>query len=63
MRNLKRYPITSQEIEDCLRDLAKEHGADKTGLIGDMTPILLEAAANIVRRAEFVLNGYNGSPL
>lgn len=63
MRNIAQYPITSQEIEDCLRRLAKENDPAITQRIGDMTPILLEAAANIVRRAGFVLNGYTGSPL
>jgi hypothetical protein len=52
MRDLKRYPITTSEIERCLLALADELA--KEGKIGDMRPMILAAAARIVCRVGFV---------
>lgn len=52
MRNLPQYPVTTAEIEECLRDLAAELSAE--GGIGDMRPILLTKAAQIISRLGFV---------
>ena len=52
MRNLAKYPITTSEIEDCCRTLAKQL-SDKE-IVGDMRPSLLEAAATIISRVDFV---------
>ena len=52
MRNLAQHEITLREIEDCLRKLATEISGEGRG--GDMRPLLLEAAATIVHRTEFV---------
>lgn len=49
---MTRYPITIGEIEDCLRQLAKEINDVKR--IGGMRPLLLEAAAKIVGQVGFV---------
>jgi hypothetical protein len=46
MRNLKAYPITLDEIEQCLLCLAEELSKDE--LVGDMRPLLLQKAAEIV---------------
>jgi hypothetical protein len=46
MRNLKAYPITLDEIEQCLLCFAEELSKDE--LIGDMRPLLLQTAAEIV---------------
>jgi hypothetical protein len=46
MRNLKAYPITLDEIEQCLLCLADELSKDES--IGDMRPLLLRTAAEII---------------
>lgn len=51
MRNLTEHPITLHEIEKCLEQLADE--IDRYQSIGDMRPLLLKTAANIIRRVEF----------
>ena len=43
MRNLAQYPITDDEIIECLSDLANEILSEK--IPGDMRPALLRAAA------------------
>ena len=50
MRNLVAHPITREEIVSCLRRLEAE--SPHEGLTGDMTPLLLAAAAEIVERAD-----------
>lgn len=60
MRNLAVYPITSKEVEDCCNRLSDEMSKEKR--VGDMRPILLRAAARIVSRAAFVLDGISGEP-
>ena len=52
MRNLKRYPITPDEIETALLKEAKTMQAEER--IGDMRPLLFRAAAKIVMRVGFV---------
>ncbi len=52
MRNLKRFPIKTIEIEEALLIEAKK--LSEEGHIGDMRPILFRAAARIISRIEFV---------
>lgn len=52
VRNLKRYPITLIEIENCLNKLADDFAAEQR--MGDMRPLLLKAASKIVKRTGFV---------
>jgi len=47
MRNLKEFPITKDEIIDCLRQLQED--IIKEDLVGDMRPILLEEAMDIIK--------------
>jgi len=49
MRNLKKYPVTKQEIINLL--LMYKAVALQRGGIGDMTPLLLREAAEHVRRS------------
>ena len=56
MRNILEYPPTTAEIVECLRELSKELLAGEPSM-GDMRPLLLEMAASIVQRAEFVVYG------
>lgn len=56
MRNLTRYPITLDEIESCLaqiRDELIQKGEDELR-VGDMRPLLVDAAITIIRRLGFV---------
>jgi hypothetical protein len=46
MRDLTRYPITTQEIIECLRQFKADCDPH---LIGDMRPLLLEKAIEAVR--------------
>jgi hypothetical protein len=46
MRDLRTYPVTLDEIEQCLLRLATEFAAE--GRRGDMRPTLLRRAAKIV---------------
>jgi hypothetical protein len=50
MRNLVEYPITHEEIMECLARLSEVLSYDKTGLVGDMRPLLLDRATEIVRK-------------
>lgn len=49
MRNLAQYPITPDEIRDYLQELENEVSFEKTGLYGDMRPLLLSAAKVSIR--------------
>ena len=51
MRNLDQYPITVSEIRNTLRSMADQ--IEKEERIGDLRPLILRTAANIVLRAEF----------
>ena len=50
MRNLKEFPIEKEEILACLTSLIEEMAYEKTGLIGDMRPLLLAKAYEIVQQ-------------
>lgn len=54
MRNLVKYPVTTNEIEQCLKTLAAEFAKEE--IPGDMRAVLLRKAAVIVARAVFVLH-------
>jgi hypothetical protein len=41
MRNLKEYPITFDEMQNFLDELAKEYNPEKTGLVGDIRPVMI----------------------
>ena len=47
MRDLKRYPVTVPEIEECLLKLSEELAAEE--LDGDMRPLLLRTAALMIQ--------------
>lgn len=49
MRNLVQCPITGDEIVDYLRSLAADVDPEKTRLVGDMRPLLLDEAIRAVR--------------
>ena len=51
MRNLKQYPLTLQEITKCLEDLAQRISDE--GFIGDIRPLCLRTAPQIVTRSAF----------
>lgn len=48
MRNLQEYPITVDEVIECLKDLKKALSPEITQLCGDMRPLLLDEAIKIV---------------
>lgn len=48
MRNLEQYPITTDEIIQCLKVLMDDVAYEKTGLVGDMRPLLLANAIRII---------------
>lgn len=48
MRNLAEYPMTRQEIVECLDRLGREFAAELR--CGDMRPVLLEAAARLIEK-------------
>jgi hypothetical protein len=52
MRNLQKYPITKIEIVECLNDFYSEIRPDKTMLVGDMRPLLISMAIEIIENAE-----------
>ncbi len=51
MRNLLEYPVTTEEIVQCLVRLKEKEEAEIEAkhIMGDMTPLLLEKAIMIVR--------------
>lgn len=50
MRNTVEYPITLSEVIECLRQFQDSCDPD---LIGDMRPLLLKRAIQIVERERF----------
>lgn len=54
MRNLRQYPITKQEILECLSTLAQDMLKEKR--VGDMRPSLLQEASKIVEEAKYEPN-------
>jgi hypothetical protein len=53
VRNVLEYPVTLEEIVDCLKRLRDREG--EAGRVGDMTPLLLEMAICAVRYRELYL--------
>jgi hypothetical protein len=53
MRNILEYPVTLDEIINCLKQLRDREAAKP--LIGDMTPLLLDMAICAVRYRELKL--------
>lgn len=53
MRNLLQYPVTLDEIVECLERLRDREATEKR--IGDMTPLLLDMAVCAVRYRELKL--------
>ncbi len=51
MRNLLKHPITNDEIIKMLEEYAKEVDPAKTGLIGDMRPLLAQEAIKKLKQA------------
>ena len=47
-RNLVKYPVTREEIVDCLCNLSADLSAEV--IIGDMRPYLLKIAAEIIAK-------------
>ena len=52
MRDLEKYPITTDEIIQCLQRLMDDVSYEKTGLVGDMRPLLLANAIQIIMEAD-----------
>ena len=54
MENLSEYPVTAEEIVQCLTRMAEEISANNNEhkVVGDVRPLLLLEAATIVERAE-----------
>lgn len=57
MRNLKQYPITTEEVIERLDRLKSECDED---LFGDMTPLLLDEAMRIILDHEQCIVGSGG---
>ena len=59
MRWLTKYPITYDEVLNCLKQFQKECNPEA---IGDMRPLLLEVAINVFKMHKFMdlsdLNDY-----
>ena len=51
MRNLMEYPILLEEVLECLEQFHRDVDPDKTGLCGDMRPLLLLRAIKIIKNA------------
>lgn len=51
-RNFAEYPVTVEEIVECLKQFQESVSYEKTGLIGDMRPYLLELAIDVVMKRE-----------
>ena len=49
MRNTEEYPVTKEEIINCLHSLASQ--ISEEGAIGDMRPLLLQEAIAIISAA------------
>lgn len=55
MRDLRRHPVTLVEIRDCLMQLCEDISREQSP--GDMRPLLLSMAADIMMRAGFTVHG------
>jgi hypothetical protein len=58
MRNLLEYPVTRQEILLYLGAERSENDPELTGLIGDMSPILIDHIIDIVKAAFEMSDGF-----
>jgi hypothetical protein len=56
MRNLLEYPVTRDEVLECLTRLRADLNPE---LIGDMTPVLLDHAIAIVKTAFDLRDGFD----
>ena len=52
MRNLAAFPVTKDEVIECLKRVSDEKVRDKNGelIIGSMDPYLLQIAAETIQR-------------
>lgn len=52
MRNLEQYPITAEEVLECVNTLKDEvqKRVEIDDICGDMTPLLLTVAAQIIAK-------------
>lgn len=59
MRNLAEYPITLDEVIECLNGLKLEAMAEAVENLsyGDMRPLLLEHAIKVIKREKFFHGG------
>lgn len=48
MRNLEEYPITREELSEFMDQIARDVDPEKTGLIGDLRPLMIREIAAIV---------------
>ncbi len=42
MRNILQYPITKSEVRNCLEGFADSIDYKKTGLVGDIRPMIMQ---------------------
>lgn len=54
MRNLNKHPLTLKEVVNGLREMAAEIAKEEA--IGDIRPLILNTAANVVLRAGFAVH-------
>jgi hypothetical protein len=57
MRNEIEFPITLDEVIECLERLERDSLESGPVAYGDMTPILLRAAIQVVKRERFLHGG------
>jgi hypothetical protein len=53
MRDTVRYPVTKDEILECLDNMLNDLSYTKTGLVGDMRPLLISKAKDIILMGKF----------
>jgi len=54
MRNLKQYPITDEEVLNFLDHIYDEYSFEKTRLLGDIRPAIIEHIIQIVTMPKVV---------
>ena len=59
MRNLLQYPVDRHEIATFLRNCRVAADPQKTGAVGDMSPILLDHVIAIVEAAFDLADGFD----
>ncbi len=55
MRDLKKHPITTDEMHDAITRVADTLTSEQPERYGDITIAALRAAAHLIRRAQFVV--------